>query len=96
MAEQSTVEHDNDVVNEGASFPYVPVIISAVVLIAIGAFFLNLGIGGALPTGFGLGDALPENMVGGVDLDLVRGIIIVVVLAVIAVAAFVMLRGQKK
>lgn len=94
MAEQRSVTPDPSEVEEGAGFPYLAVIISAIVLIAIGAFFLNLAVGGSLPTGFGIGDALPENQVAGVDLDLVRGIIIVVVLAIIAGGAFMTLRKR--
>lgn len=96
MAQHSSIDHDSENSSQkGGSFPYVPVIVSAVVLIALGAFLLNLAVSGSLPTGFGLGDALPANMVAGVDLDIVRGIIIVIVLAVIAVGSFMALRNQK-
>ena len=92
MAEQSS-EHNETTEAEGG-FPYVAVIISAIVLLALGTFMLNLAIGGSLPTGLGIGDALPANMVGGVDLDLIRGVIVVVVLAVIAVGSYMALRNK--
>lgn len=96
MAQHSSIDRDNEVAEESGGFPYIPVIVSAVVLIALGALLLNLAISGSLPTGFGLGDGLSETVVAGVDLDLIRGIIIVVILAVIAVGAFAALRKQQK
>lgn len=96
MTQQSSIDHDSDrAADQGGSFPYIPVIISAVVLLAVGAFLLNLGVSGGLPTGFGLGDSLPASTVAGVDLDIVRGIIIVIVLAVIAAGSFMVLRNRK-
>lgn len=96
MAQNSGSDHAGQNSSQvGDSFPYGPVIFSAVVLIALGAFILNLAVSGSLPTGFGVGDALPANMVAGVDLDIVRGIIIVIVLAGIALGSLRGLRNQK-
>lgn len=96
MAQQGRIDSDHgETTDENAGFPFVPVIISAVVLLALGALLLNLAISGSLPTGFGLGDGLGETMVAGVDLDLVRGTIIVIILAVIAVGAFMALRNNQ-
>ncbi|HZD10883.1 MAG TPA: hypothetical protein VE553_06030 [Candidatus Binatia bacterium] len=67
----------------GGGFPWVAVIVSAVVLIAIGTLLLNLANSGALPTGLGLGANMP---------DLLRGVVISVILLVIAVVAFRVLR----
>jgi hypothetical protein len=69
----------------GRGFPWVAVIVSAIVLILIGTWLLNLASSGALPTGLGLGSELP---------DLVRGLVISVILIVIAVAAFIILRRE--
>jgi len=96
MAQHSSIDHDSEhATDKGGAFPFIPVIISAVILLALGAFLLNLGVSGGLPTGFGLGDNLPASMVGGVDLDIVRGIIIVIVLALIAAGSFMVLRNKK-
>jgi hypothetical protein len=96
MAQHSSIDHDSEhAADRNAGFPFLPVIISAIILLAGGAFLLNLGVSGGLPTGFGLGDSLPASMVAGVDLDIVRGIVIVIVLAVIAVGSFMVLRNNK-
>jgi hypothetical protein len=95
MAQQGIDSDRGETTNADAGFPFVPVIISAVVLLALGALLLNLAISGSLPTGLGLGDSLSGTMVAGVDLDLIRGIIIVVILAVIAVGAFMALRNSR-
>ena len=95
MAHHGSIDHDSDrAADKSAGFPFVPVIISAVVLLALGAFLVNLGVSGSLPTGFGVGDSLPASMVAGVDLDIVRGIIIVIVLALIAAGSFMVLRKK--
>jgi hypothetical protein len=96
MAQHSSIDHDSEHASEtSGSFPFVPVIISAVILLALGAFLLNLGVSGGLPTGFGVGDSLPASMVAGVDLDIARGVIIVIVLALIAVGSFMALPNKK-
>ena len=64
-------------------FPLAAVIISAVILLALGTLLLNLAVSGSLPTGLGLGAGLP---------DLVRGLIISLILLVIAVIAYRTLR----
>lgn len=69
----------------GRGFPYVAVIVSAVILMAIGALLLNMAQAGALPTGLGIGAELP---------DLLRGVVISVILLVIAVAAFAVLKRE--
>jgi hypothetical protein len=95
MAQHGSIDHDSDrAADKSGTFPFVPVIISAVILLALGAWLLNLGVSGGLPTGFGVGDSLPASMVGGVDLDIVRGIIIVIVLALIAAGSFMVLRKK--
>jgi hypothetical protein len=96
MAQHSSIDHDSDqATDKSGAFPFVPVIISAVILLALGAFLLNLAVSGGLPTGFGVGDGLPASMVAGVDLDITRGVIIVIVLALIAVGSFMALRNRK-
>lgn len=69
----------------GRGFPWIAVIVSAIVLIVIGTLLLNLASTGALPTGLGLGAEMP---------DILRGVVISVILLVIAVAAFAVLRRQ--
>lgn len=69
----------------GRGFPWVAVIVSAVVLIAIGTLLLNLASTGALPTGLGLGAEMP---------DILRGVVVSVILIVLAVAAFAVLRRE--
>lgn len=76
-------EHDSG--GERRGFPYVAVIVSAVVLIAIGAWLLNLASAGALPTGLGIGAEMP---------DILRGVVISLILLAIAVVAFVYLRRE--
>ncbi|HSM57912.1 MAG TPA: hypothetical protein VK879_17290 [Candidatus Sulfomarinibacteraceae bacterium] len=76
-------EHDQRGGNQG--FPYVAVIVSAIILMAIGAVLLNMANAGALPTGLGIGAELP---------DLVRGVVISVILAVIAVVAYGVLKRE--
>jgi hypothetical protein len=76
-------EHDKGTGDRG--FPWVPVIISAVVLIAVGTVLLNLGNAGALPSGLGLGADMP---------DILRRVVVSLILLVIAVAAFIFLRRE--
>ncbi len=64
-------------------FPWVAVIVSAVVLIVIGTILLNMASAGSLPTGLGIGAGMP---------DILRGVVISVILAVIAVIAYSVLR----
>lgn len=64
-------------------FPVVPVLLSALVLIAIGALLLNLASAGALPTGLGIGADMG---------DITRRVVISGLLLIIAVGAFVFLR----
>lgn len=66
-------------------FPWIAVIVSAVVLMVIGTLLLNMANAGTLPTGLGIGADMP---------DILRGVVISVILAVIAIVAFVVLRRQ--
>lgn len=77
-------EH-RDSSGSGRGFPWVAVIVSAVVLIVIGTLLLNMASAGSLPTGLGIGAEMP---------DILRGVVISVILAVIAVVAFAVLRRQ--
>lgn len=77
-------EHDRRGGDRG--FPYVAVIVSALILMAIGALLVNLANAGALPTGLGIGAELP---------DLLRGVVISVILLVIAVVAYGVLKREK-
>jgi hypothetical protein len=74
-------EHDTGGGNRG--FPWVAVIVSAVVLMVIGTILLNLANSGALPSGLGIGAGMP---------DILRGVVISVILLVIAVIAYSVLR----
>lgn len=69
----------------GRGFPYVAVIVSAVILMAIGTVLLNLASTGALPTGLGIGAEMP---------DLLRGVVISVILLVIAAVAYGVLKRE--
>lgn len=76
-------EHDRGGGERG--FPYVAVIVSAIILMAIGTILLNMANAGALPTGLGIGAEMP---------DLLRGVVISVILLVIAVVAYGVLKRE--
>ncbi|MFW5942336.1 MAG: hypothetical protein ACOCXI_11080 [Chloroflexota bacterium] len=76
-------EHDRG--GEDRGFPYVAVIVSAIILMVIGTVLLNMANAGALPTGLGIGAEMP---------DLLRGVVISVILLVIAVVAYGVLKRE--